>query len=1131
MKTFRLILFTLLLTAIPIKVFSYTDDQIVDLGNCWFKVVSGQKLTLAYIGVKSPSDGNLDLTKPIIDSNGYKLTVVGAEYNPLYRSHGIVTVKLPETMQYIAGYSFSGSKLTAMNIPKGLKRIAHSAWSSVSSVPKFKVDPLNANYESTTDGTLYSRGRDTLLAVPSNVALINGKYTVNADVKVITTAAFQSVVSLKVISLPKNLQRVYEGYPTIAPTNTLVAFEIDSKAPNFKVIDGVLFRDNTLVVYPRAKPNKNYTVPAGITTITNYAISNSPHLESINLNGVTTMLKSSIYNAGKLAIITLPKDVKPYDKYTKTGMVEGCFEACPSVTEFKVHPDNKAFVAKDGVLFSQDEKILYFYPANKPGTTYNIPSKVETIAGHAFQSARNITSMHIPANVKNINPEAFRDVEKLTNLTFDESSTLQYIGYYAFRWCYRLKEVTLPKSLPELDEIFYMCTNLEKINIPAGSKLMNIWAKAFSTNTKLKEFNFLGDCDLVKIEKNVFAGLRELQSFNIPKSVQVIESNAFIGCASMKTVTFHPDAEIAEIGAGAFADCGITSINIPAKVVKIEREAFLKCEALHTINITKTTTSISPEAFKYCSNLTAINVDKDNDVYSSIDGYLLSKSKKTLMIFPPGKANDNFTLLPPSITTIGDYAFYDCKKLENVTIPNKVDSIGIRAFGLCENLNTITFLCDQMINPKKINQAQNKESFDADKPGHKKIGKIKINVRKDKLSTYQSNTFYQKFASIKASFNEKTEEYIAVSDKAVDLLSTTCSDHTFILPTSIEHQGNTYEVSLIGDYAFENAPNQVQEVVVKKNVKYIGAKAFVKKNNTLKSVFFIESEPTKGMLSTTRFKLDETEENFNEFDHDTKIYVKKSAYDKYKSEWRKMVYNTTKKQEEKSPFNFTNQIEYKIKDAQISNRYTTFAREFDVDFSDCALYGGMRVAAFVSGQIKSGTGDHGETTTHHVRMKSIDLNGGVSDSYGYIPANTGVLLKVFNKTGDTSGKLYYTIGEKDNMTYNIANNIMKGVMVKSKPVNASVSSPIYVLQGGIFRKATTTISNFPVHKAYMELPSGAPAKLSLSFGDDDETTDIESVTTDEEAKDNDVYYNLNGQRVSNPQKGVYIHNGKKVIIK
>ena len=88
------------------------------------------------------------------------------------------------------------------------------------------------------------------------------------------------------------------------------------------------------------------------------------------------------------------------------------------------------------------------------------------------------------------------------------------------------------------------------------------------------------------------------------------------------------------------------------------------------------------------------------------------------------------------------------------------------------------------------------------------------------------------------------------------------------------------------------------------------------------------------------------------------------------------------------------------------------------------------------------------------------------------------------------------------------------------------------MQEGVFRKATNPIPNFPVHKAYLTLPPGvAPAKdIELSF-DDDETTDIESITTDEETKDNDVYYNLNGQRVSNPQKGVYIHNGKKVIIK
>ncbi|RKW58577.1 MAG: leucine-rich repeat domain-containing protein, partial [Prevotella sp.] len=437
----------------------------------------------------------------------------------------------------------------------------------------------------------------------------------------------------------------------------------------------------------------------------------------------------------------------------------------------------------------------------------------------------------------------------------------------------------------------------------------------------------------------------------------------------------------------------------------------------------------------------------------------------------------------------------------------------------------------QMINPSNIKQEEDEESFDDDKTSQKRFSNIHINVRSNKFMDYQGYNFYKRFASIKPSFKYQTEEYIAVSDQAVYMLSTNRDVQTFILPTQIVHGLKNYDVSAIGDYAFENAPTSIEEVVVKTNVEYIGAKAFVKKNNKLKSIFFIQSEPTKQMLGTTRFELDETGKNFNEFDPSTKIYVKKSAYIKYKTAWNKTRFNIAKKQEEQSPFNFTDQIEYKIKDAQITNRYTTFAREFDVDFSDCTLFGGMKVAAFVSGQIKTGSGDHGEATTHHVRMKSIDLNGGVNNSYGYIPANTGVLLKLFNNTGTSSGKLYYTIGEKDNVIYNISNKIMRGVTVKSQPVSASTSAPIYVLQGGIFRKATSTINDFPVHKAYMLLPSGAPAKLSLSFGDDDETTDIESVTTDEEAKDNDVYYNLNGQRVSNPQKGIYIHNGKKVIIK
>ena len=253
-----------------------------------------------------------------------------------------------------------------------------------------------------------------------------------------------------------------------------------------------------------------------------------------------------------------------------------------------------------------------------------------------------------------------------------------------------------------------------------------------------------------------------------------------------------------------------------------------------------------------------------------------------------------FTLLPPSITAIGEYAFYDCKKLKNVTIPNKVTSIGKRAFGLCDNLNTVTFLCDQMIDPTKIAQGTNAMAFDdGTQQTQNAFGKIHINVRKDKLAQYQATEFYKKFVSTSPSFTDGTEEYIVVSDKAVNLLSTKRTDYTFVLPTDVEHNGTKYSVSLIGDYAFQNAPNNVKEVVVKSNVKYIGAKAFVPNAGNIESVFFIESAPTKSMLSTTRFELDETKNNYNEFADNTQIYVKKSALTAYQKAWEKKVYDTT----------------------------------------------------------------------------------------------------------------------------------------------------------------------------------------------------------------------------------------------
>ena len=1110
MAKIKLLLLALLFIAIPKGLYAYTNGQIVNINHMNYKVTSVDLHQLAFLNAENVAG---------------ELVIPG-------------TVPLSETVTDLDVGIFKDASLESITIPKSVLHIEENANTQLKKVPKYIVASDNPNFKSDSNGALYSKDGKTLRFVPSSIPLDNGAYTVNSSVEKITKSCFTLIDGLKKINLPPNLQEVSVGYPSIAPIETLEEFAmptVGSTTP-YSIKDGVLCKGNELVFYPRAKHVTDYKVPDGITSLATFSIAYPKDMEKIDLNQVTTMAKSSLLAAYKLTEVTLPKDLKKYNPTTKTGMEPGCIGSCSKLAKYIVPAGNTDFEDVDGVVYSKPNKeVLYLYPAGKSGDTYNILPGTKVIEALAFWSVQHLKTMTFPAGLDSIKDEAFRQLPKLEKVIFTEPSNIKHLGKAVFRACSKLTEVTLPSKITSLDMPFADCANLETINVPNDSQLKVLRSNSFSSNKKLKQFNFKGTCQLEEIESDAFAYLKNLESFTFPKTVKTIKTNAFRGCSGMKTANFPPDAEIEKIGPGAFADCGLTSFKVPNNVKEIEREAFNKCSALTVVNLSEKTVKVSPEAFKACSKLTQINVSRKHTVYSSVDGYLLSKDKKTLAIFPPGKANDRFTLLPPSITKIGDYAFFECKELKNVVIPNLVEAIGERSFLGCSNLHTITFLCDNKIDPTKINQLKNKRSFDDGKEAPNLMEKIDIHVRKEKISDYQNDNFYKKFKSISPSFMDHTEEYIAVSDKSVDMLKTTREDETFVFPEKVTHNGKDYVVSLIGDYAFNGVSNKVKEVVVTKDVKYVGAKAFMTdkehKTSTIQSVFFIESNPTKEMLSTTRFDLDDTGNNYNEFATTTNIYVKKTALSTYQTEWGKTVYKKETDKEEKSPLDFTSQLKYQIPGVTIKNKYSTFAREFDVDFG---IYnkekGNSKVAAFVAkiSDVKPGSGDYGNSN-YFVKMSSVDVNGGYSNSYDYVPANTGVLLKVLDKEA-TSDDFYYAIGEKDDQVYSVSNNIMTGVIVNSKSVSASATDPVYLIQGGIFKKAVSTINPFPIHKAYAKI-EGVPAgaKLTLVFAGDDGTTGIRMV--DSTKTDDDSYYNLNGQRVINPQHGVFIRRGRKVIIK
>jgi hypothetical protein len=124
-------------------------------------------------------------------------------------------------------------------------------------------------------------------------------------------------------------------------------------------------------------------------------------------------------------------------------------------------------------------------------------------------------------------------------------------------------------------------------------------------------------------------------------------------------------------------------------VTSIGGQAFFECTSLTSITIPDGVTSIGESAFLDCTNLTMIEVGAENVNYTDVNGVLFNKEKTVLHTYPAGKTGDNYTI-PDGVTSIGDFAFFECTNLTSITIPDGVTSIGDFAFQKCTSLTSIT---------------------------------------------------------------------------------------------------------------------------------------------------------------------------------------------------------------------------------------------------------------------------------------------------------------------------------------------------------------------------------------------------------------------------------------------------------
>ncbi len=556
------------------------------------------------------------------------------------------------------------------------------------------------------------------------------------------------------------------------------------------------FEPATIIDYTGS--SKNLNIPAyfnqyKVETIGSYAFENATTLETVTITeGPDYIGIDAFIGCSSLRSIEIPSSV--------TYLGGSAFQDCHAL-EYITLPDN---------ITDINRYTFYNCEALKEVV---IPSKVTTIWDYAFMNCISLEDVTIPHSVKTIKFAAFSGCDSLQNVTIPRSVTT--IDNRAFG--YTTDENNNSIKVEDFTIYGYKNTAAYTYAQENGFKFVDLDSPEYTLEFTVQEdgtaiiTNYTGfDIDLIipttikgytvtAIAPNAFANSTSLESVHVPSTVTDIYEGAF-NSSSIKSInvnlnnTNYTSQDGVLMGNRVLSSDGevLTSEDIdiliaypgrkptgsymiPQNVVTIAPFAFNGNTTIKAVTIHENVINIYASSFINCPSLENITVSKNNSSYMSFDGVLAESKSDTLLSYPTGKIDSEYTI-PNGIVNIAPNAFSGAENLKSVVMADTVKNIGAHAFENCINLENVTlnryiiniylnafYGCDSL---KYIYIPSDSASFDESGLGFDQNGDLIDNFTifgyDNSLSqNYATNNGFS-FVSVKDNPNSTTDEATGV---------------------------------------------------------------------------------------------------------------------------------------------------------------------------------------------------------------------------------------------------------------------------------------------------------------------------------------------------------------------------------